>query len=64
MGTRKSNLQPLNINRRLHEKVKIVAALSRKGIAEVADEMFMPIVERREAALIAEAARGGKATAK
>ncbi len=57
MAKKENNLQPLNVNRRLHEKVKIVAALSRKGIAEVADEMFTPIVERREAMLIAEASK-------
>ncbi len=61
MATKKSRLQPLNVNRAFHEKAKIVAALSRKGIAEIVDEICMPSLQRREAALIAEAAKQGAA---
>jgi len=61
MAEQKTGLRPLNVSARLHEKTKIIAALSRKGISEIADEIYLPIAERREAALIAEAARNGKA---
>jgi hypothetical protein len=64
MTEQKTGLRPLNVSARLHEKTKIIAALSRKGISEIADEIYLPIAERREAALIAEAAKNGKAAAK
>lgn len=60
MADQKTGLRPLNVSPRLHEKTKIIAALARKGIAEIADEIYLPIAERREAALIAEASKNGK----
>ena len=57
MAEKKTTLQPLNVSTRLHEKTKIIAALSRKGIAEIADEIYLPVAERRESALIAEASK-------
>lgn len=58
---RKPTLMPLNVRARLHEKTKVIAALSKMGIAEVADELFLPVAEKREAQLISEAANIGKA---
>lgn len=54
-------LRPLNVSTQLHETTKIVAALSRKGLSEVADELYLPVAEKRKALLIAEAAKNGKA---
>lgn len=49
-------LKPLNVSPRLHETVKIIAALSGKGISETADELLLPVAERRKISLIADAA--------
>jgi hypothetical protein len=61
MAYKQPTLRPLNVSVRLHETTKIIAALARKGISEVADEIYLPIAERRKSQLITEAAANGKA---
>lgn len=57
-----SNLKPLNVSSRLHEKTKSIAALDKKGIGEIADELYLPVAEKRFDQLIAAAAaKNGKA---
>lgn len=65
MASQKSStLRPLNVSVQVHEDAKIVAALSRKGICEIVDELFSPVLAKRKAALIAEAAKNGKVATK
>lgn len=62
MATATTGLKPLNVSPQLHETTKIIAALALKGIAEIADEIYLPIAEKRKSQLIAEAAaKNGKA---
>lgn len=61
MATSTSLLKPLTVSPRLHAKTKLIATLDGKGIGEVADELYLPIAEKRaDELMLAAASKNGK----
>jgi hypothetical protein len=67
MATSTSLLKPLTVSPRLHAKTKLIATLDGKQIGQVADELYLPIAEKRADELMMAAAtkpKNGKVSAK
>lgn len=59
MGRSTTLLKSMSVSPRLHEKTKIIATMTKQGMGEVADNLFLPIAEKRADQLILEAAKNG-----
>jgi hypothetical protein len=60
MATSTSTLKPLSVSPRLHAKTKLIATLDGKHIGVIADELYLPIAERRAEELMVAATKKAK----